>query len=63
MPHVLPNDAAAGCTAYFSALEGDIKQFKSLMQRTVGDARHASVLPGTIREVLRSNRLEFDWER
>ena len=34
-----------------------------MMQRTLDDARRANVLPGTIRDLLRTNRLEFDWDR
>jgi hypothetical protein len=33
------------------------------MQRAIEDARRANVLPGTGRDLLRTNRLEFDWER
>jgi hypothetical protein len=34
-----------------------------MMQRAIIDARRASVLPGTVRDLLRQNRLDFDWER
>jgi S1-C subfamily serine protease len=63
VPRGLPNDAGAGCSSYFQAVHSDVKQFHGLMQRAVSDARRSSVLPGTVREVLRSNRLEFDWDR
>jgi hypothetical protein len=33
------------------------------MRRLLTEARRANVLPGTIRDGLRENRLEFDWER
>ena len=33
------------------------------MRRAIDDARRANVLPGTVRDLLRQNRLEFDWER
>jgi S1-C subfamily serine protease len=62
-PRGLPSDAGNGCASYYAAMDSDIKQFKGLMQRAVVDARRANVLPGTIRDVLRSNRLDFDWER
>ena len=59
----IPGDAAAGCTNYFNAMNGDIKQFHGVMKRLLNDARKANVLPGTIRDHLRTNRLEFDWDR
>jgi S1-C subfamily serine protease len=61
IPKAMPADAGAGCTSYYAGMDSNIKQFKTLMQRTVGDARRANVLPGTIREALRTNRLEFEW--
>ena len=33
------------------------------MKRAMDDARRANVLPGTVRDLLRTNRLEFDWDR
>jgi V8-like Glu-specific endopeptidase len=62
-PRAMPADAGAGCVNYFTAMDGDAKQFKTLMQQLLNDARHAGVLPGTIRDTLRQNRLDFDWER
>jgi hypothetical protein len=59
----MPSDAGAGCMNFYAAMESDLRQFKTLMQQLVGDARRAGVLPGTIRDALRQNRLEFDWER
>ena len=63
VPRGIPGDAAAGCVNYYEELAGNIKQFQGLMQRLVGDARRANVLPGTVRDELRANRLEFDWDR
>jgi S1-C subfamily serine protease len=63
VPRGIPGDAAAGCTSYFSSMESDIRKFKGLMQTLVGDARRADVMPGTIRDALRQNRLEFEWDR
>lgn len=62
-PRGLPNDAAAGCTNYFRDMDNSVKQFRTLMQRTLEDARRASVLPGTVRDLLRTHRLDFDWDR
>ena len=63
VPRGMPGDAGAGCSSYYADMENSVKQFRGLMQRTIGDARRANVLPGTIRDLLRANRLEFDWER
>jgi len=62
-PRGMPANASAGCSTYYNAMESDIKQFKDLMQRVTNDARRANVLPGTIRDALRANRLEFEWDR
>jgi len=62
-PRGMPGDAGAGCMNYFSAMDTDAKKFKTLMQQLLNDARRAGVLPGTIRDALRQNRLDFDWER
>lgn len=59
----MPANAASGCAAYYADMESHVKQFRTEMQRTVSDARRASVLPGTIRDLLRQNRLDFDWDR
>lgn len=61
VPRALAPNAAAGCVNYFTAVESDIKQFRGLMQKVTNDARRASVLPGTIRDQLRANRLDFEW--
>ncbi len=61
VPRGLPSDAGAGCVSYYNSLESSIRQFRGLMQRLSNDARRANVLPGTIRDQLRSNRLDFEW--
>ena len=63
VPRAIPTDAAAGCISYYNSLESNIKQFHGLMRRLLTEARRANVLPGTIRDALRENRLEFDWDR
>jgi S1-C subfamily serine protease len=63
VPHALPTDAAAGCVSYYNEVEGAIKEFKGLMVRLLNEARQAGVLPGTIRDALRQNKLEFEWDR
>jgi S1-C subfamily serine protease len=63
VPRGIPGDAAAGCISYYDGLSGNIKDFQGYMRRLLNDARRASVLPGTIRDELAANRLEFDWDR
>ena len=63
VPNAMPANAGEGCTAYYSAMQSDMKQFKTLMQGVLNDARRANVLPGTVRDLLRSNRLDFEWDR
>lgn len=63
VPRGMPADAGAGCPGYYADLESSVRQFRSLMQRAIDDARRANVLPGTARDLLRTNRLEFEWER
>ena len=63
VPRAMPNDAGAGCPGYYAEMESTVKQFRTLMKRAIEDARRANVLPGTARDLLRTNRLEFDWER
>lgn len=63
VPRGMPANAASGCTSYYSSMESDVRRFKGLMQTLIADARRADVMPGTIRDVLRQNRLEFEWER
>jgi hypothetical protein len=61
VPRALPSNAALGCSNYYSEMEGDINQFRGLMQRLLSEARRANILPGAIRDQLRMNQLEFDW--
>jgi S1-C subfamily serine protease len=63
VPRAMPNDAGAGCPSYYADMTSSVTQFRTLMQRAIADARRANVLPGTARDLLRSNRLEFDWDK
>jgi S1-C subfamily serine protease len=63
VPRGMPSGAGSGCPGYYADLESSAKQFRTLMKRAIEDARRANVLPGTGRDLLRQNRLEFDWER
>lgn len=61
-PQGLPG-GAPGCATYYSQMTGEITKFRDLMRRALEDARRANVLPGTMRDVLRANKLDFDWQR
>ena len=63
VPRGMPADAGGGCPSYYADLQSGANQFRTLMRRAIDDARRANVLPGTARDLLRTNRLEFDWER
>ena len=62
VPGAMPADAGTGCPAYYSAMESQIKQFRDLMREALTGARRANVIPGTIRDVLRTSRLDFEWQ-
>jgi S1-C subfamily serine protease len=63
VPHAVPGDAAAACIDYYKAMQPEMQRFKSYMRTSVENARRANVLPGTVRDTLRSKRLQFDWDR
>jgi len=63
VPRGMPADAGGGCPDYYRDLESSARQFRTLMRNAIEEARRANVLPGTGRDLLRQNRLEFDWER
>ena len=63
-PGGIPGDAAAGCIDYFQQMQTEMNRFRDYMRTTVQDARRANVLPGTVRDTLRSKRLQSDaWDR
>ena len=63
-PGAIPGDAAAGCIDYFQSMQTEMNKFRDYMRTAVQDARRANVLPGTVRDTLRSKRLQSDaWER
>jgi S1-C subfamily serine protease len=63
-PGAIPGDAAAGCIDYFQSMQAEMNKFRDFMRAMVQDARRANVLPGTIRDTLRSKQLQSDaWER
>ena len=63
VPRGMPGNAGSGCTSYYKDLESNAQLVRTFMRRAIEEARRANVLPGTGRDLLRQNRLEFDWER
>jgi S1-C subfamily serine protease len=59
----LPEGASAGCTKFFAAFESNINAFRGQMRQLIAESRRADLSPGAIRDNLRANKLEFDWER
>lgn len=60
-PGGIPGDAAAGCVEYFQEMQREMNKFRDYMRTAVQDARRANVLPGTIRDTLRTKRLYHEW--
>jgi S1-C subfamily serine protease len=57
----IPTDAGAGCVDYFQSMQREMNKFRDYLKSAVQDARRANVLPGTIRDTLRSRRLNHEW--
>jgi S1-C subfamily serine protease len=62
-PNGLPAGAGASCADLYADMQFDAREFRDRMRRIVDAARRANVLPGTIREELRTNRLDFEWDK
>jgi hypothetical protein len=63
-PGALPGDAAAGCVDYYQDMAAEMNRFRDYMRQTVQAARRANLLPGTVRDTLRSKRINSDaWDR
>lgn len=63
-PGAIPGDAAAGCGDYYRSMTIEMNKFRDYMRQTIQDARRANLLPGTVRDTLRSKQLSSDaWDR
>jgi len=62
---VLPSQVGGGqCAAFLAGFQADASRLGAAMRSALDAARRAGVLPGVVRDALRSNRLEFDgWDR
>lgn len=63
-PRAMPAPVPVQCSSYFSNFKSEAERFGGVMRKVLEDARHSGVLPGDIRDGLRSNRLQFEgWAR
>ena len=63
-PGAMPSAVPAQCSTYFSNFKTEAGRFSAAMREVLEDARRAGVLPGAIRDGLRSHRLQFEgWDR
>ena len=63
-PGAMTTPVPAGCASYFSNFKAETDRFGRAMRASLENARRAGVLPGVIRDTLRSNRLQFEgWDR
>lgn len=62
---VTPAQSGGGsCATFLMAFQKEAGRVGAEMKRALEDARRAGVLPGVVRDALRTNRLEFDgWDR
>ena len=63
-PGAMTTPVPSGCATYFSNFKTETERFSRAMRASLENARRAGVLPGEIRDTLRSNRLQFEgWDR
>lgn len=56
--------AAGSCATFLTAFQEEAARVATQMRSALEDARRAGVLPGVVRDALRTNRLEFEgWDR
>jgi S1-C subfamily serine protease len=58
----LPADTSASCGDYYRRMTTEMQKFRTFMRDLMDSARRAGVLPGTVRDALRSKRLTYDWD-
>lgn len=62
---IAPSQVANGaCATFVTGFQADANRLGATMRSTLESARSAGVPPGTVRDTLRTNRLEFEgWDR
>ncbi len=63
-PRAMPTPVPQQCNTYLSTFKAEADRFSGLMRAALESARRTGVLPGVVRETLRSRRLQFEgWDR
>jgi len=63
-PAAMTAPISRGCDAFTANLRSNANRFKDAMRDAQESARRAGVLPGDVRDALRTHRLQFDgWDR
>ncbi|MDP3717910.1 MAG: trypsin-like peptidase domain-containing protein [Acidobacteriota bacterium] len=61
---ITPSQVSFGaCATFVTGVQAEANRLRAAMRGALDSARRAGVLPGTIRDALQANRLEFDWDR
>ncbi|MDP2321392.1 MAG: trypsin-like peptidase domain-containing protein [Acidobacteriota bacterium] len=61
---ITPSQVSFGpCATFVTGVQAEANRVRAAMRGALDSARRAGVLPGTIRDALQANRLEFDWDR
>lgn len=61
---ITPSQVSFGpCATFVTGMQAEASRVRAAMRGALDSARRAGVLPGTIRDALHANRLEFEWDR
>lgn len=61
---ITPSQVSFGtCATFVTGVQVEANRVRAAMRGALDTARRAGVLPGTIRDALQANRLEFEWDR
>jgi S1-C subfamily serine protease len=63
VPGALSATINANCSSFLTGIKSNVDQFRNAMKEIIAASRRAGLLPGTVRDVLRSNQLDFEWDR
>ena len=63
-PSAMPAPVSRNCDAYVANFRRDAERFRDEMRKVSEAGRRAGVLPGVVRDALRTHRLQFEgWDR
>jgi len=63
VPAAVSANLNSNCSSFFTGIKSNVDQFRNAMREIIAATRRADLLPGTVRDVLRSNQLDFEWDR